>query len=161
MFHKGHFLFRLLGVLLLIAVLIGGGALLFRSGQAQGYAIGLAASGKELTVPAPGANPGPSMFPGGHYGYGFYPPHFMPFFAPFGCLAGGMFLLFFFFAMGGILRMFAWRHMLRHAGPGPNGPSSGWHRHWGGPTPPWANPAGEAKPEAPAHSPDPAGENKA
>lgn len=131
---RGHFIFRLLGMLLLVGLLIGGSALLFRAGESQGYALGLAASGKELTAPAPGANPAPGMFPGyPFYGYGFYRPFFMPFFAPFGFFGGGLFLLFFFFVIGGIFRMLFWsRHAMWRNGPGHSGPWAGGPHPWGG-----------------------------
>ena len=155
MFHKGHFVFRLLGTLLLIALLVGGGALLFRAGQAQGYTLGLAASGSQLT--SPGANPAPGGAPMPFYGYGFYRPHFMPFFGPLGFLGGGLALLFFFMVTGAIFRMFAMRHFLWHAGT--HGPWAGGPHGWGGHTPPWAQQPAAPKPGEPQPT-APTGDNK-
>jgi len=135
---RGHFIFRFVAFVVLIGILIGGGALVFRAGESQGYALGLAASGKELT--APGAVPAPGMLPGTpYYGYGFYRPVFFPFFAPFGFLGGGLFLLFFFFVISGFFRLLFWGR----AGMWRGGP--GHHGTWGGPTPPWANQPGDPK----------------
>jgi hypothetical protein len=159
MFHKGHFILRLFGALLLIAALVGGGALLFRAGQAQGYAIGLANSAAEQL--APGANPAPGAVPGPFYGYGYYRPHFMPFFAPFGFLGGGLIVLFFFLFVGGIFRMFAWRrHAMWHTGYGSHGPWSGGPHPWGGPTPPWASQPGDPNKPAQAQPTEPPREKK-
>ncbi len=149
MFHKGFFFFRFLGFLLLVALLIGGGSMLFQAGQAQGYAMGLSNAGKDLPVPAPG--PAPYF-----YGHGWMMPHF----SPFGPLLG----LFFFlclpfllvvFLVGGIFRRMAWGR-----GPWGGGPHHGYPPGWG--TPPWA--AGQQPPAAPPQGPpapgSPSGEPK-
>ncbi len=137
MFQQGNFVLRFLGALILIGALAGGGFMLFRAGQAQGYALGLASAGKELS--APGAAPANPPVP--YYGYGYYHPFFMPFFAPFGLFGFGLPLLFFFLIVGGISRLFFWRrHAMWHAGYGPRGPHP-----WGGPASP--EQAGEPKAE--------------
>ena len=137
MFHRGHFVLRILGTLLLIGVLVAGGAALFHAGQSQGYAMGIATAANPITAQpqtAPGAPgsavPGP-FYPRGPFGYGYgygypYGPHFMPFFFPFGFLGIGLFLLFL-FMIGGVFRMFAFRrHMMwRHNNP------EGWDGPWG------------------------------
>ena len=158
MFHRGHFVLRILVTLLLIGGLIAGGAALFRAGQAQGYALGVATAGKEITAQpqtAPGA-PGSAMpgpfYPRGPFAYGYgYGPHFMPFFMPFGFFGIGLFLLFL-FLIGGAFRMFAFRrHMMwRHNGP------EGWNGPWGHgmrQDEPGSPPAKPADPAAPKDAP--------
>ncbi len=108
MLHKRHFFLRFIGTLLLIGLLIAGGAAAFQAGQARGYMLGAAAAGTQLSAP-PAVQP---AFPGGMPGYftpyGFHPMHFFPFFGI------GLALLFF-FAVGGMFRMMAFRHWMRHA----------------------------------------------
>jgi hypothetical protein len=153
---RGHFILRFVATLLLVGLLIGAGALLFRAGESQGYALGLAASGKELSAPAPGANPAPGLFPGyPFYGYGFYRPFFMPFFGPLGFFGGGLFLLFFFFVISGILRMLFWgRHGMWRNGPGPYG-------RWTGGPHPWGEQPSESKASESQSNPGQTGQPKA
>ena len=113
MFRTGFFLFRLVGILVLIALLVGGASMLFHAGQAQGYAMGLNAAGKDLPVPAPYYG----------YGYGWMAPHFSPFGPFMGLFFLGLPLLFVFILVGGFFRRMAWGH----------GPQ---HMHAWGP-PPW------------------------
>ena len=135
MFHKGFFLFRFLGMVVVIALLVGAGSLLFQAGQTQGYALGLnTAAGKELGAPAP-------VMPAPYYGHGWVRPHF----SPFGPLLGlfffcGLPVLFFFFMAGGFFRHMAWRR----------GHWAGGHGHpWG--TPPCSG--GQQPPAAPPQDP--------
>jgi hypothetical protein len=159
MFHRGHFVLRILGALLLIGVMIAGGALLFRAGQAQGYALGAATAANQIAAPnangAPAPNgvmPGP-FYPRGPYGYGYsygFGPHFMPLFFPFGFFGIGLFVLFL-FLIGGVFRIFAFRrHMMWHRHPeGWDGPWGPGMRH-GEPGTPQAKPA---DPNAPKDAP--------
>jgi hypothetical protein len=84
----------------------------------------------------------------GYYGaYGFHGPRFFPFFPFFGI---GLALLFF-FTIGGMLRMMAFRHWMQHArmeGHGPWGP--GMHP-WGG-DPTGKKPADSAPTDPPTAS---------
>lgn len=119
MFHRGFLFLRILGALLIIGALIAAGTGIFQAGQAQGYALGLAASGKEVPVPQP------------YYGYGYWGPHFFPFSPLFGFfIVGGLFFLVF-FVFGGLFRRHAWnRSPMGPYGPwgwgpqGPQGPQS-------------------------------------
>jgi hypothetical protein len=102
---RGSIFFRILGTLLIIALLVGAGNWIYQTGQAQGYAAGLAAADKGTTV-----NP-PAPYPYyGYYGYGMGRPFFFPFF-PIGgfFLVGGLFFLVF-FVFGG------WRRRWYHHG---------------------------------------------
>jgi len=138
MFRRGFFVFRLVGMLVLIALLVGGGSMLFRAGEAQGYAMGLNAAGKDLPVPAP------------YYGYGargWMAPHFSPFGPLLGLFFFGLPLLFVFFAIGGFFRRMAWGHGPHHGHP--------WgDRPWG--PPPWAE--GQQPPASAPQQPPPAPE---
>jgi hypothetical protein len=115
------FFWRLLLTLLLVAVLVAGGAGLFRLGWAQGYQAGTQAT----TAGSSGAAPQlPFYYP--------YPPYgFFPFFHPFGIFAciGGFLLLFFLF--GGLFRLWGWRHWAGGARHGYWGHSheGEWHEH--------------------------------
>ena len=133
--RNGFGIMRILGILLVIGVLVGAGMAIFQSGQAQGYAEGLAAAGKELPAPAP------------YYGYGMMRPHFFPFMAGFGWFFGNIPFVLILFLIGGMFRRFAWgRHGMGY-GPWAGGP----HGHpWGPPPAAKEQPAGDAeKPAAP------------
>ncbi|OGO33618.1 MAG: hypothetical protein A2W35_14290 [Chloroflexi bacterium RBG_16_57_11] len=133
MSYRGSFFLRALGVLILIGVLLAGGALLFRAGQAQGYQTGIAA-GVAASAAAGGETPGTASVTPYGPGYGpaywrNYPgPHFgfFPFF-PFGGLCGSILLvLLVLFALRLIFRPWGWFH--HGKGPG------GWGEHpheWG------------------------------
>ncbi len=90
MFRKG-FLFRLVGLLVVLALLGIGGSLLFRSGYSQGFVAGSLAAGAESGTQVIPALPY-GMAPYGWYGRGFG-------FSPIGPLLG---LLFF----GGLVLLF-------------------------------------------------------
>lgn len=129
--NRGSFVIRLIGVLLLVGLMIGGGVVAYRAGIAQGVArapemaealSNAAESGQGIPVPAYG------------YGYG-YPvygmrPHFG--FFPFGGIFGFFLFIFLFFGLMRMIffRRWAWGHM--HG----RGPWKGHGRHWE--TPPWA-----------------------
>jgi hypothetical protein len=146
MFRNG-LVFRIVGALILVALFIGGGAMAYRAGMAQGItqapavatAIAKSAeSGQSAPIP-------PMMF-GREYGYGYpmYGHHFG--FFPIGAICGSIFFLFLFF---GALRMIFFRGMMhrkwegRHHGP--------WGRHWENGVPPmfeeWHKRAHGEKPE--------------
>lgn len=140
---RGSIIFRVLASLLLVGALVAAGIMLFQAGQAQGYAMGLAADGKTISPPA-----GPGMMvPGYGYGFGYWRPHFFPF-GLFFCLIP----LLFFFLFGGLFRAFAWR---MHPGPWGYGPEGQghwdphhWHTHPQNPQPEGSKPA----PEQPAEN---------
>jgi len=126
MFTRGSFVLRLIGALLLIGLLIAGGAMAYRAGVVQGIAqapevataiSNAAESGQGLPIPAYG------------YGYPYYGfrPHFG--FFPFGGIFGFILFIFLFFGLMRLLffRRWAWGygHMHRHGhwkGYGPWGP---------------------------------------
>ena len=126
MFRNG-FVFRLIGVVLLLGLIAAGSFMAFKAGEARGItqapaiatAISKAAeSGQVAPVP-------PMMYGYGHpnpygYGYGFgYRHHFNPF----GAICFSLFFLFFFF---GFMKMIFFRRM-RHGGHHKHGP---WGKGW-------------------------------
>ena len=126
MFRNG-FVFRLIGVVLLLGLIAAGSFMAFKAGEARGItqapavatAISKAAeSGQAAPVP-------PMMYGYGHpnpygYGYGFgYRHHFNPF----GAICFSLIFLFFFF---GFLKMIFFRRM-RHGGHHMHGP---WGKGW-------------------------------
>ena len=118
--RRGFIVFRILAALLLIGLLAGAGVLIYQAGQAQGYALGVAAG---ANPPAEGVAPVP-LYPG-YYAPWFYRPHFFPW--------GGILLaLLALWLVGGLVRMSVWRHWGMHrAG---MGPGHDWAGHgWGGP----------------------------
>jgi hypothetical protein len=120
---KRHFIFRFLGTLLFIGLLIAGGAAAFHAGQSQGYVQGLAASGAQLTAPIQEAPNLPGVMPGYFGPMGLHRPHFFPFF-------GIGLALFFFFVVGGFFRMMSFRHWMHHAQMQGHGPwNHGMHQH--------------------------------
>ena len=146
MFRNG-FVFRLIGVVLLLGLIAGGGAMAYKAGMAQGIsqapavatAISKAAeSGQVAPVP-------PMMYGYGQpygYGYGFgYRHHFNPF----GAICGSLIFLFFFFSFMKMIFFRKMRHGWGHHGHhGPWGkdwkdgvPSmfNEWHKHAHGETP--------------------------
>ncbi len=130
MSRTSSFLLRLLGFLILVGLLAGGGVMLFRAGQMQGYRTAQYFSAPVEAAPgaAPLVPPAPSYRPEG----GYYYPH--TFHRP---IFGGFFGLIF----GVLLFLFALRLLFgpRHWGyPNMAGPNPGWHAHphFCGP-PPW------------------------
>ena len=116
MSRKGPFIvFRLVGLLLVIGLIVGGGAMAYRAGVSQGIsqapavatAISKAAeSGQVAPVP-------PMMGREYGYGYGYGPGHYPMYghhfgFFPFGAICGSIFFLFFFF---GFMKMIFFRRM--------------------------------------------------
>jgi hypothetical protein len=111
MFYRGSFFVRFLLVLVLLGILTAAGYLIFQDGQAQGYALGQAASEKAPSVPA---LPYPGYYPYLTPYHGFFFPPFLGFL----CIGGLLFV--FFIAGGGLFRP---HHWYRYAH-GPN------HEHW-------------------------------
>ena len=147
MFNRGSFALRLIGILLLVGLMIGGGAMAYRAGVAQGIAqapevasaiSSAAQNGQGLPAPAYGYG----------YGYPFYGfhPHFG--FFPFGIFGFILFIFLFFGLMRLIFfRPWAWHYGHMHG----RGPWKGYGGPWG--TPPWAR-EDEAEAEANAEKED-------
>ena len=146
MFNRGSFVLRLIGVLLLVGLMIGGGAMAYRAGVAQGIAqapevakaiSSAAQNGQGLPAPAYG------------YGYPFYGfhPHFG--FFPFGVF-GFILIIFLFFGLMRLIffRPWAWHYGHMHG----RGPWKGYGGPWG--TPPWAREEKEGEAEANAEKED-------
>ena len=116
MFRRSFFA-RLLAVIIFLAVLAAGASLIYRAGEAQGYAMGAAAAAQTdpSQVQPPAA---PYAYPGYYYGPR---PFFAPLWAPFGFLFFIGWMFFLFFVVGGIFRFLAWGRF------GPGRP--GWHHH--------------------------------
>ena len=139
--NRGSFVVRLIGVFLLVGLMIGGGALAYRAGVAQGIARAPEVA-EALSNSAESGQAAP--IPGYGYGYG-YPlrPHFG--FFPFGGIFGFILFIFLFFGlMRMIFRPWGWHygHMHRH------GPWMKYGRHWGGPPWPYEDKEGEAEADA-------------
>jgi hypothetical protein len=149
MSRKGPFiLFRILGVLLVLGLIIGAGAFGYRAGVSQGISQAPAvAKAIEKAAESGQGAPVPPMYRGDYgygYGYGYPSPYMMHHhgFSPFGAICGSIFFLFLFF---GFMKMMFFRRMM-------------WHGRYGHHGPPWMhhhdrncdeNKAGEKKDEAP------------
>ena len=130
MSHKGPFIvFRLIGLLLVIGLIVGGSAMAYKAGFSQGVAQSpVVAKAIEKAAESGQGVPVPPMM----YGYGYYPRpygygHHFGFF-PFGAICGSIFFLFLFF---GFMKMIFFRGM-RHGGHRMHGP---WGKHWDGVAP--------------------------
>ncbi len=139
MSKTSSFLIRFLGALLLVALLIGGGVMLFSAGQTRGYMLGANTAGSPSTAVEPGAAlSNPYWYPHMGYHFGFFP--FMHFGGLFAFL--GMALLFCF-----LLRLVFFPFRGRFF----NGdyPRGHWHGHpyWHGP---WDEEPKSEKPDKPA-----------
>jgi hypothetical protein len=145
MFRGGWIIFRIIGTLLLIGFLIAGGVMLYHTGQAQGYAAGLAAAGQEQTAPAPSNG----LWPYYNFGWGY--PFFFPFAPLIGFFVMGGFLFLIFGILGAIFRRRALAHGAGGYGPWPGSPRQGYP--WG--PPPWA---GQPQPPAPGEPAPPSGQ---
>ena len=144
MSNTGSFALRLIGVLILIGLLIGGGVMIYRAGVAQGIAQAPeVAQAIQKSAENGQVAPVPPM-----YGYGYGYPYAWGYPRPFGFFPFGFFgAILFFFLFFGLLRFLFFRPW-----------RMGWgyygHRHgrpWGGP--PWMRPEGEEgekKSESPA-----------
>jgi hypothetical protein len=135
--HKGWFIFRIIGSLILLVALVLGGAALFHAGFSQGY---LAASASSAAAGAAPSAPAAPVMP-----YGYYPrPMFFPGFFGLGLLIPALLLGLVFLA--GLRFLFFRPMMMWHGyrghqfGPfGPHGPMGGrcdpqemekWHQEW-------------------------------
>jgi hypothetical protein len=107
MFRFG-ILWRILMILVLVALLVGAGTALYRAGLAQGYQAGIVAASKTGSAPTTPQLP--------YYGYGYPPfglypgfgyPIGFPFFGP---LIGIGFFLLIFFLISGVFRFAFRRH---------------------------------------------------
>jgi hypothetical protein len=132
---RSSIVWRIIGILVLLAVLAVAGTFVYQAGYAQGVA-----HSALVTSASSGSAPAPAPMPYPYYGY--YPGMWMnPFFGffPFGCLIGFFLICLFFFAMRMIFFPHRWgRRGWRHHGYGP----------WGGP--PWEDdgPGGEGQGKA-------------
>mgnify|MGYP001573805034 CR=1 FL=1 len=143
MSRKGPFIvFRVIGFLLLVALIVGGGGIVYKAGVTQGISQAPAVA----TAISQAAENGQAIPPMayGPYGYGHpYSFGYLHFgFFPFSVVCGSIIFLFVFF---GVLRMVffcTWRNVSGHHGP--------WGRHWEGGIPPmfneWHKQAHEEKP---------------
>ncbi len=144
MFRNG-FVFRLIGVLILIGLMAGGGYMAYRAGQVQGISQAPAVATAISQAAENGqAAPAPPMYGYGYgYGHGYpyafgYPHHFG--FFPFGICGSILFVFFFFALLRMIFRPWGWRHHGHH---GPWGKWEGdvppmfseWHKRAHGETP--------------------------
>ena len=126
MFRNG-FVFRLIGVVLLLGLIAAGSFMAFKAGEARGItqAPAVATAISRAAESGPVAPVPPMMYGYGHpnpygYGYGFgYRHHFNPF----GAICFSLIFLFFFF---GFLKMIFFRRM-RHGGHHKHGP---WGKGW-------------------------------
>jgi len=115
MFRTGSLIIRFVLALLLIGGLVAAGAMLYRSGQAQGYALGFAASGQAVQQPLAPVMP---YYPGHFFHPGMF---FFPFFPLFGLLFWGFMV---FFVFGRLIRHRHWHEAGGH-------PMHGFHHPWG------------------------------
>ena len=123
MYNRGSFVFRLVSGLLLIGLLVGGGALAYRAGVTQG----IAQAPEVAEALSSSADSGQSLtFPG--YGYGYRTYHHFGFFH-FGGIFGFILITFLFIGLLKMLffRPWAWHHAGKHG-------HGHWMGHWG---PPW------------------------
>jgi hypothetical protein len=128
--NKGSFVWRLIGVIVLIGLVVGGGVMAYQAGVAQGIA-----QAPEVAQALSNAAEDGAALPLPKYGYGLgYPaygmrPHFGTF--PFAGILGSILFVFLFF---GLLRLVFLRPWAWHYGP-MRGYWKGYSHPWG--TPPW------------------------
>jgi len=147
MFKNGSFVWRLIGVLLLIGLMIGGGVMAYRAGVVHGIA-----QAPEVASAISNAAESGEGLPFPTYGYG-YPAHLMrPHFGffPFGGIFGFILFLFLFFGlMRMVFRPWGWHYYGHMHG---RGPWKGYGRHWG--PPPWTREGEEGEDEVNAEKVD-------
>lgn len=148
MSSKGSFIvLRVIGFLLLIALIIGGGAMVYRAGMAQGISQAPAVATAIVQSAESGQTvPVPPMMYGRPYGYGYPMYGHHGFFFPFGAICGSIFFLFLIF---GLMKMVFFGGMRHRGWEGhKHGP---WGRHWENGVPPmfdeWHKQAHEEKPD--------------
>ena len=142
MFKNGSFVWRLIGVLLLVGLMIGGGVMAYRAGVVHG----IAQSPEVASAISSAAESGDGLpFPAYGYGYPAYRmrPHFG--FFPFGGIFGFILVLFLFFGlMRMIFRPWGWHYGHMHG----RGPWRKHGRYWGPPPWPYEDKEGEAEADA-------------
>jgi hypothetical protein len=135
MFRNG-FVFRLIGVVLLVGLVAAGGFMAFRAGEARGIsqAPAVATAISQATENGQGVSLPPMMY--GHgYAYGYGPGYPMMYGRPFGFFPGGICLsILFLFLFLGAMRMIFFRRMV-HGGH----MHGSWGRHGGDGVPPMFN----------------------
>lgn len=153
MFRNG-FIFRLIGVLLLLGLVAAGGFMTYKAGVAQGIAQApQVAEAIQQAAEDGNTAPIPPMY--GHgYGYGYpYAFGYRHHFNPFGAICFSILFLFFFF---GFLKMIFFRPWRR--GWGHHGHHGPWGKSWDGGVPPmfneWHKRAHEVPGEKPAEGND-------
>jgi hypothetical protein len=124
--NRGSFVWRLIGILVLVGLVVGGGVMAYRAGVAQGIA-----QAPEVVAAFSSAAENGQGLPMPGYGYGFpgygMRPHFG--FSPLGGIFGFILAIFLFFGLLRLIfRPWAWGYGHMH-GRGP----------WKGYGPPWAN----------------------
>ena len=146
MFRTGWIVFRIIGTLILIGILIGGGVMIYNAGQAQGYAMGLAAANQDGAAPAPNGGIAPYYGYAPFYGLGWGRAFFFPFGPLFGFMAIGALFFLFFGVIGAIFRRRTWGHGAWASGQRPGHP--------------WGPPRGAGQPQpVPQSEPGPGVEN--
>jgi hypothetical protein len=131
MFRNG-FVFRLIGVLLLVGLVAAGGFMAYKAGVAQGVMQAPEVATAISEAAKNGQAAPPMMYPGYNYGYrpyGFGPGHHFGFF-PLGGICFSIFFLFLFFGFLKMVFFRPWRYGHMH------GP---WGRHWEDGFPPMFN----------------------
>lgn len=118
MSRKGPFIvFRVIGFLLLVALIVGGGAMAYKAGVTQGISQAPAVA-TAISQAAENGQAVPPMMYGPGYGYGYHPYSF-GYRHHFGFFPGGIcFSIFFLFLFLGLMKMIFFRGM--------------WHRGWEG-----------------------------
>jgi hypothetical protein len=123
-----HIVFRIIGALLLIALLVAGGTFVYQAGVTQGISQAPEVA-QAIQQSAEDGNPNPMFNRGYGYGYPFhhgfgFGPHFG--FLPFGFCFSILLVFFFFGMLRFIFRPWAWhKHGHGH-----------WGKHWEGGVPP-------------------------
>jgi hypothetical protein len=120
---RGSFVWRLIGIVLLIGLVIGGGVMTYRAGVAQGVA-----QAPEVAAAISDAAESGGAFPGFGYGYPMTRMHPRFGFFPLGGILGFILFIFLFF---GLMRLIFFRRWAWHPGH-----KYGHGRPWD--MPPWA-----------------------
>jgi hypothetical protein len=139
--NRGSFVIRLIGVLLLLGLMIGGGVMTYKAGVAQGIAQAPEVA-SAISDAAEGGQAAPMPYGYGYPGYRMR-PHFG--FFPFGGIFGTILFIFLFFGlMRMIFRPWGWHYGHMHG----RGPWKKHGRHWGPPPWPYEEKEGEAESDA-------------
>lgn len=130
---RGSIFLRIAAAVLLIGVLAVGGWMVFRAGQAQGYAMGAS----QVAAQVDDGQPVTPVYPG--YYDDFRPQFFFPAFP----LSGLLWFLFLFFVISGLFRMILWGRFGPRPYPGGwrGGPWYHYHHHY----PWWSEPPAEGE----------------